>query len=104
MHGLKEIPDYPGEKREWTRRLDRALKRTGLTNEQIAAKMGKTHSAISKWRSGERMPSPDELAYLCICAGISADEVLGIRPLSRERLIDELEEQTQRAFEELRRK
>jgi transcriptional regulator with XRE-family HTH domain len=98
------MPDYPGERREWTLRLDQALKRTGLTNEQIGAKMGRTHSAISKWRSGERMPSPDELAYLCVLAGVSADEVLGIKPSSRERVIDELKEQTIRALEELRRK
>jgi transcriptional regulator with XRE-family HTH domain len=97
-------PQYRGEILEWAPRLDQALKAARLTNVQLGAEMGVDNSTISRFRSGERKPSPDELAYLCMRAGVSADEILGIKPSSRGRLLDELEAQTRKAFEELRKR
>ncbi len=88
----------------WTTRLDDALSRAKLTNVRLGEDMGVDDSTISRFRSGERNPSPDELAYLCWRAGVPVDEVLGLKPSSRERLIDELKAQSDKAFDELRRK
>lgn len=65
----------------WAPRLDAILKRAGLTNVALADEMGLSDGQVSRFRSGERMPTPDQLAYMIRRAGGSADEVLGIRPL-----------------------
>lgn len=59
-------------------RLDKLLDQAGISNTQLADELGMTDGAISRYRSGERVPNAERLAYMLRRAGASADQVLGI--------------------------
>jgi transcriptional regulator with XRE-family HTH domain len=92
---------------EWAPRLDEALTQAGLSSAQLAREMDLDPSAVSRYRTGQRTPSPPELAYMIRRAGVSADEILGITPPKRAMLLNELEEDfighARQVFETLRR-
>lgn len=44
--------------------LDRAISRHGLTNHQVAEKIGSTESQVWRWRRARHMPTLDTIATL----------------------------------------
>jgi len=48
----------------------------GFTQEQLAAQLGITGKAVSKWETGRGLPDPSEYSSLCEILGITADELL----------------------------
>lgn len=59
-------------------RFDRMLTKAGITNAELAKLTHMHASTFSKWRSGERVPNADALAYMVALAHGSTDEVLGL--------------------------
>lgn len=55
-------------------------KRLGLTQDQLAAKMGVTAQAVSKWEHDLSCPDVTALPRLAELFGITTDELLGTRP------------------------
>ena len=51
-------------------------KRLGLTQDQLAERMGVTAQAVSKWESGASDPSTSNLLALARLYGVSAEELL----------------------------
>lgn len=66
-------------------RLKELRKQSGLTQEQLAARIGVTKSVISFYELRERSPSPEVLAKLSYIFHVSTDYLLGIE---RARTID----------------
>lgn len=66
-------------------RLKELRKQSGLTQEQLAARIGVTKSVISFYELRERSPSPEVLAKLSYIFHVSTDYLLGIE---RGRTID----------------
>ena len=50
------------------------------TAKDIAELVGKSKESISKWRSGERTPNPDEVAQLAKILRVNSDYLLGLTP------------------------
>lgn len=50
----------------------------GLTQEELAGKLGVTPQALSKWERGQSLPDVGLLADLCNILGCRADDLLGI--------------------------
>ncbi len=50
----------------------------GLTQEELAGKIGVTPQALSKWERGHSLPDVTLIADLCRLLGCSADDLLGI--------------------------
>ena len=59
-------------------------KRMGLTQDQLAEKLGVTAQAVSKWENDQSCPDITMLPRLAEIFGISTDELLGIEPQPRE--------------------
>lgn len=51
----------------------------GLTQKQLADKLGVTKSVVSYYELQERYPSPDTLIKLCGIFGVTADYLLGMQ-------------------------
>jgi transcriptional regulator with XRE-family HTH domain len=59
-------------------RLEPLLKREGWTQAKLAAALGVTSGAVSKWCSGDNDLGADMLTAICERVGLSADEILGL--------------------------
>lgn len=66
-------------------RLKELRKQNGLTQQQLAERIGVTKSVISFYELKERSPSPDVLTKLSYIFHVSTDYLLGIE---RNRTID----------------
>lgn len=54
-------------------------RKTGLTQTQLAEKLGVTNKAVSKWETGKAKPSTNLLRKLAALYGVSLEELLKIR-------------------------
>lgn len=58
--------------------IRKARKSAGVTQTELAAKVGVHQKDISRWESGDRTPSVEALAAICIALKVSADTLLEI--------------------------
>lgn len=69
--------------------LAKARKKAGLSQEELAEKMGLTRQTISKWETGASAPDVEELQRLCQALSASVEELIcgeAGRKIKRERL------------------
>ncbi len=59
-------------------------KENGLTQADLAKKLGITVQAISKWENGKSLPDPSIMLDLCEILGINVNELLTGKKLDRE--------------------
>lgn len=59
-------------------RLRDAIKNSGLSQKEIAKRVGINPATVSKYARMEKYPSIDTLALLCRALGISSDKILGL--------------------------
>ena len=62
-------------------RIRQARDRAGLTQEQLAERIGVSRTAIARYESGEIEPKLHNLAAIAVALNVSCDELLGIRPV-----------------------
>lgn len=60
-------------------RLREEIKASGLTQNEIAKRLGVNQSTVSKYMRIDKFPSLETFANLCIVLDVSADEILGIK-------------------------
>ena len=60
------------------KRLRQAIQQSGLTQKEIAKKIGVSAQTVSKYMKIDVFPALDTLALLCQTLDISADYILGI--------------------------
>lgn len=56
-------------------------KREGLTQQQLAEKIGVSYQTISKWENGTSLPDISMLPIISNCFNVSVDEILGLKQL-----------------------
>ena len=56
--------------------LSKSRKKAGLSQEELAEKMGITRQTISKWETGASVPDVEELQRLCAALSASAEELI----------------------------
>lgn len=56
--------------------IKKARKAAGVTQTELAAKVGVHQKDISRWENGDRTPSVEALAGICIALKVSADTLL----------------------------
>lgn len=78
-------------------RISKYRKEKGLTQEELAAKLGVSSQAVSKWENDASCPDIALLAQLCRILGISTDELLTgnnnevkLVPVEQRKSLDEL--------------
>ena len=78
-------------------RISKYRKEKGLTQEELAAKLGVSSQAVSKWENDASCPDISLLAQLCKNLGISTDELLTgnnnevkLVPVEHRKSLDEL--------------
>lgn len=59
-------------------RLREAIKNSGLSQKEIAEKLGINPSTVSKYVRLDKFPSIDTFANLCDVLDVSADDILGL--------------------------
>ncbi len=57
-------------------KIQTCRKRAGLSQEQLAERLGISRQAVSKWETGEATPELGKLAALCSVLNVSADWLL----------------------------
>ena len=60
------------------KRLQLLLDTKNYTMGELAAKIGVSRSTVTRWFSGESLPSVDMLCRTAKCLGVSTDYLLGI--------------------------
>ena len=63
---------------ETANRLYELRKKNGYSQEELAAKLGLSRQAVSKWERAEASPDTDNLVELAKLYGISLDELLDL--------------------------
>ena len=71
MAAKRDMVDFP-------QRLMEALKKSGLTQQQVADQMGSKKCSVSSWMNGRILPSVPVVADLCRVLHVSADYLLGL--------------------------
>lgn len=61
------------------KRLREEIKNCGLTQKEIAERVGVNPSTISKYLKQDKFPAIDTFANICEVIGASADEILGLK-------------------------
>ena len=69
---------------EIANKLLQLRKEKGLSQEQLAQKLGISRQAVSKWERAEASPDTDNLIQLAKLYGISLDELLLLEPTRKE--------------------
>lgn len=69
---------------ETANRLLQYRKQAGLSQEELAEKIGVSRQAVSKWERSEASPDTDNLVMLAEIYGVSLDEMLGLKPAVEE--------------------
>lgn len=64
---------------EIQKRLATAIKQSGKTQVEIAKLLGINQATVSHYIKGDKMPSLDTFANLCVYLDIDAGEILGTR-------------------------
>ncbi len=59
-------------------RFTEALKFSGISQKQLAGKLGISEGNITNWKKGENLPSVEILFKLCKIFDVSADYLLGL--------------------------
>lgn len=59
-------------------RLRDAIKNSGLSQKEVARRVGINPATVSKYVRLEKYPSIDTFALLCRALGISSDRILGL--------------------------
>lgn len=80
-------------------RLVELRKKSGLSQEQLADKLGLSRQAVSKWERAEASPDTDNLICLAKLYNVSLDELL-----STDETIDEIAEETKERNEDKEKK
>ena len=69
--------------------------KSGMTQEQLAEKMGVSRQAISKWESGVSVPELNKLKALANLFQVSLDELMGQKPA--ENIVSDESEKTDKS-------
>lgn len=64
-------------------RLRDAIKNSGLSQKELAGRLGIDPSTVSKYMRLDKFPSLDTFANLCEVLDISADDILGLKSSER---------------------
>jgi DNA-binding XRE family transcriptional regulator len=59
-------------------------RKQGLSQEQLAERIGVSRQTVSKWEGGQSTPDLERLLALAECYGISLDELVGKAPPSHQ--------------------
>lgn len=70
--------------KEMGRRLRQARERVGLSQEEVAEKLGVDRVTVTQWESGRRRPSHDHLIRLAELYRTTTDALLGVSSTSRD--------------------
>lgn len=58
--------------------IKKARKASGITQKQLADKIGAYQKDVSRWEKGEHTPNIEAIADICNALNVSADILLGI--------------------------
>ena len=79
---------------ELANRLAELRKQKGLSQEELADRLGVSRQAISKWERGEASPDTDNLIELAKIYDISLDELVGLSSSNKEEPKEEPKEES----------
>lgn len=83
--------------RDWGERLRERARELGISDSEVARRVGMTQRRYSSYVNMAREPNYEDLLRVCAALGITPDHVLGVRPL------EPREDVERRAVEALRR-
>lgn len=63
--------------------LREAIKYSGLSQKEIAIKLGINPSTVSKYIRQDKFPSIETFANLCLILDVSSDDILGLSDINK---------------------
>ncbi len=73
-------------------RIKRVRDKRGITQKELADKIGVKAAVISNWETGKNRPNVDLLPAICKALSVSADELLDIKVTDNEEISEETAE------------
>ena len=64
-------------------KISEAIKRSGITQTEIANRLGVKHQQISCYIRGQKMPALDTFAKLCALLDLDANEILCVEEFEK---------------------
>jgi len=61
---------------EISKKITEAIRQSGITQQELASKIGVTQQQISGYLHGKNLPAPDTLSRLCSVLDLDANEIL----------------------------
>lgn len=74
---MKQGRPTPKPRTDFGRRVNEARERVGLTQQQLAEKLGSSQRAIARWERDSIALRPDQLFVLADVLGVSLDYLIG---------------------------
>lgn len=71
-------------------RIQRERSRSGLTQEELARRLGVSKAAVSKWECGQSMPDISLLPKIASLFSITMDQLFGYEPIASEKKREEV--------------
>lgn len=75
-------------------------KKSGLSQEELAEKLGVSRQAVSKWERAEASPDTDNLIALSNLYNISLDELIGKKEVNEDKVLDNVTKEEVKDSEE----
>lgn len=69
---------------DFPRNLQKARKKAGISQKELAEQLQVYQKDISRWEHGERTPSVEVFARMCKVLGASADDILELNNIGSE--------------------
>lgn len=84
IHSSKQRSDEPMKKQSFGTMIATLRKENGMTQLDLAEKMGVTDKAVSKWERDLSFPDVSSLPKLAEVFGVSVDELMQVKAESKE--------------------
>ena len=75
-------------------KIYRFRRERGLSQEQLAEKIGVSRQAVSKWESGASTPELEKLLALSACFGVTLDALVNDEPAASEDTVPQVKQNT----------
>lgn len=73
-----------------SKNLRKLRKERGMTQDELAKKLGVSYQSVSKWEQGKSNPDLAMLPAIAVLFGVTIDEIYGMDEIKRQQRIDEL--------------
>ena len=85
-----------------SRNLRKLRKERGMTQDELAKKLGISYQSVSKWEQGKSNPDLAMLPQIAVLFDVTIDEIYGMEEIKKQNCIDELNKRIKENYQDHR--